>query len=60
MVVRCWNPRSRLVLFDVLPDLILSDPVLLADPDRLQALVLIISRTVFALIFSSSATSSVV
>lgn len=38
MVVRCWDPRSRLVFLDVLQDLLIGDAVFLADPDRLQAL----------------------
>jgi len=39
MVVRRRDPRSRcLILFDVLPDLIVCNPVFLADLDRLQAL----------------------
>ncbi len=37
-VVWCRDPRSGLVLLDVVPYLIFRDPVFLTHPDRLQAL----------------------
>ncbi len=36
-VVWCRDPRSRLILFDILANLFIRDPVFLPHPDRLQA-----------------------